>query len=382
MKKILFVLLFCSILAVPIISVKAFDFKGRESVFIDSSETISDNFVAWADDLELKGVFEKDIMVAGNVVNIDADVKGDVLAVGGEIHINGKVAGNIRALGSNIVIGAEVGRNVTVLGGSVEIAEGANVGWSVLSGSRLLTSNGSIQGDLHSGSKDVSINGLVGGNVYALLGSSGLVEIGEKADIGGNLDYVSSKKAVIKEGASIKGENRQLLEKVHEDDMNRMLSAANMFSKIISLFGLFVIGTVLMILFKKPVLAVIGEMSSRQISSLGWGILFFFAIPLALLLLSATIIALPLVLILGAIFVICLYCAKIFVALLLGIKLIRYVEKKKQIRSLVLPMVIGLIVFMIFVNIPFVGWVINLLGTCWAFGAMLVVSRDIIKGFM
>jgi cytoskeletal protein CcmA (bactofilin family) len=91
-------------------------------------------------------VVDNDVLLSGTNVNVDGDVKGDTFAAGAIVEVNGNVEGSLFAVGQNVIINGTVGgtvyvasltlelgpeavtaRNVYYVGGSVSTAEGAMI---------------------------------------------------------------------------------------------------------------------------------------------------------------------------------------------------------------------------------------------------------------
>lgn len=91
-------------------------------------------------------IVENDAVLAGTNVKVDGDVKGDTFAAGSVVEVNGEVEGSLFAVGQNVIINGAVGgtvyvasmtlelgpeavtaRNVYYVGGSVSTAEGAKI---------------------------------------------------------------------------------------------------------------------------------------------------------------------------------------------------------------------------------------------------------------
>lgn len=381
-KKVLFFIVVAVIFfIIPVAFVSAFTFKSNTDILIGQNEVIKDNFIAWGDVMELNGTFEKDVIVGGGNIKIKGKVLGDIIAIGGNIDISAEVEGNVRVLAKSARLNSKVGKNVNIGGSRVVIDKDASVGWSVLAGAVNLEINGDVNNDIHAFSGNVILDSNVGGNVYLVLEPEGNLVLNPKASIAGNLDYNTKKKADIKEGAGVAGKISHLpLEKI-KSKLNGILTKAYLFKQIVSIFGLLVVGSVLISVFKKPVLAMSGQMLAKPWPSLGYGILYFFLIPFILLLLAITIIGIPLSLIGAALYLIFIYVANVFVGVIIGLKVIRIFEKKKKIKSLIWPMILGIVIFVFIAGIPYVGLVLKFLGVCWALGAIIEVSKDILKGF-
>lgn len=102
--------------------------------------------ITFEDSIAAGQVVANDIVLAGTRVNIDGSVEGDALAVGTVVEINGDITGSLVAVGQNVVINgtvegttyvaavtlelgeeAELTRNLYFVGASVNSAEGSSV---------------------------------------------------------------------------------------------------------------------------------------------------------------------------------------------------------------------------------------------------------------
>jgi cytoskeletal protein CcmA (bactofilin family) len=91
-------------------------------------------------------VVDNDAILAGTNVAVDGDVKGDTFAAGSVVEVNGEIEGSLFAVGQNVIINGAVGgtvyvaavtlemgpeavtaRNVYYVGGSVSTSEGATI---------------------------------------------------------------------------------------------------------------------------------------------------------------------------------------------------------------------------------------------------------------
>ena len=154
------------------------------------------------------------------------------------------------------------------------------------------------------------------------------------------------------------------------------------FVKVISLFSLLVIGLVLIALVPKIILNVKEEMMKRPGPSLGWGLVYLIVTPIVAGLLMITIIGLPLGLMIIPLYIIALYVSKVIAALVIGSLLLdRLTKSNKAKGSLIWPLILGVLIFVIVTSIPVIGWAIKLILVLWALGAVVQIKKDILKEF-
>jgi len=360
----------------------------KRNVYISEEEIIESNFIQVGNTIDFNGQAQKDVIVAGGTINITGPVKGDVLVTGGTVRILGDVTGNVRSMGGTIEINGKVGKNVNAFGGVVIIREDAEIGWDVLIFAGSIEIRGKVGGDIKGGGSNVILANEVGGNVDLKIDT----EDNEKSylvlypttDIGGNLTYTSLRKAEIKEGAKIAGET------IYKSTISPIVSIENtsgifsfmgkifLMGKILALLGLLIIGLIIILLARKTSKTIGEKMIEKPWTSLGWGAVYLIVTPVILILVAITVIGIPLSLIALAVYIISLYLTKIFVGIILGQKLLKWASKKQEV-SLVWAMILGVVVFYILTNLPFIGWIISLLGVCWALGAMVEIKKQILK---
>jgi hypothetical protein len=88
------------------------------------------------------------LIAAGGTININAPVKGDVIAAGGTINVNGDIGGKLVAAGGTINVNSNVGTNAILAGGSVNLGEGTTIGRDAMISGGQVSNAGSIAGNL------------------------------------------------------------------------------------------------------------------------------------------------------------------------------------------------------------------------------------------
>lgn len=354
-----------------------------ENILVGEDEIINDNFVRAGSTVEIQGEVKGDVIVAGGTVTISGPVAGDVLAAGGVIKVRGDVEGNVRVVGGTVEISGKVGKNVNAFGGVVIIDEGAQVGWGLSLGAGSAEVRGKVGGNLNGEAGNIILNNSIGGDVNLRIGADGKLILYPNTIIGGNLTYTAPGRAEIDEKAEIKGltDYSELKARVKTVSLwwgVPVLSVSYIFMKIASLFGLLIVGIVLISLMRDKLIRVTQTMIDKVGVSLGWGIFYLIVTPIILFILLITIIGAPLALIGFTLFGIILYLTKIFVGIVLGQKILEYLFKKKE-ASLMWTMILGTTVFVIITSLPIIGWLLGLLGLLWALGAIGLVKKELLR---
>ena len=351
----------------------AIDIRTKEIVSIEADETIDDTLIAFGRTVRIDGVVTGDLIVFAQSIEIVGSVQGDVFSFGRNIEIDGQVGGGIAGFGQVIRIGDAVGQSVFGFAQSILTRRDASIG-----------------GDLFAFAEDVSVGGTVGRNV-TMFGSAltitgevkrdvsfegRLVAVHSSASIGGNLDVElpTDKNLQVDSTASVAGET---IVEVFDlgQDQDESLPIWSFVYMAIWLAAAFVSG--MMLFWSFPALGRMSLVDLRAILvSAGTGFLILIAMPIVAVVLCVTLIGLPAGLVTAAAWALGLYVSKIVVAHFLGTALLR--PKQQNLRSMALSLLVGLVLVLVVVSLPYVGWIINLLLVILGLGAMgLVLFRTV-----
>lgn len=280
---------------------------------ITSAATISEDHAV----ISKNQTINDDLFISGGEVEILGTVNGDVYAAGGEVLINGLVKGDVLVAGGEVTIKGTVENNVRAAGGQITISQ---------------------------------------------------------AKIGRNLS-VAGGEITVSDDTKVTGKSHVFKPEPSDSNANNE-SFGGGFS-IWSFLAASVVGIVMLRYLKPVVKRVVHEISTQTNNSIFAGFVALFLVPLALFAIMATLIGIPLALILGVIFAIELYLAKIFVAIAVG----DYVNERFTLNSerTYLNFAVGLLIIELAMLIPilnfFVGVGVLLLGL----GAMMRVKRSFLR---
>ena len=352
--------------------VEAIETRSTENTSIEADEIIDDTLVVFGRTAKIEGVVTGDLIVFAQSIEIAGSVHGDVFSFGRNVEIEGEVGGGIAGFGQVIRIGNTVGQSVYGFGQSILSRRDASIG-----------------GDFFAFGEDINVGGSVGRNVTAfgntltvtgevkrdVTFSGSLAALHSSASIGGNLDVdlPAGENLQMDSAASVAGETIVELPEAGQDE-EEPLSVWTFVRMALWLAAAFMSG--MLLLWALPALRRMPLDDLRAIlQSAGVGFLVLVAMPVAAVLLCVTLIGLPAGLVMGAVWALGLYASKIVVAHFLGSALLR--PKGQDLGAMALPLLVGLLLVLIAVSLPYVGWVINLLLVIIGLGAIgLVLFRS------
>jgi len=128
--------------------------------------------VTFEDSVAAGQVVDNDAILAGTTVTIDGTVNGDALAVGSVVEVNGDVAGSLVVIGQNVVINGTVEGTVYVAAVTLDLGEEAVLSRNIYYlGASLATEDGStIDRDLVLVSMGAQLSGDIGRNTVGIIG--------------------------------------------------------------------------------------------------------------------------------------------------------------------------------------------------------------------
>jgi cytoskeletal protein CcmA (bactofilin family) len=228
--------------------------------------------------VDVTGTVNGDLYVAAQTVHVTGTVRGDVLGAAQTIDITGTVNGDVRAAGQSVDVSGRVDGSVTLAGADVTIGPDAAVGRDAVLAGSAVTIEGSV-------ARDVTAAGRL-----SLSGS-----------IGRDLTYTSDRQLTRGNGATVGGRT----------EFHRSQSAQRAQPAAGQRFGWWLLGTLyamaalLAIVILSTLLApsALARASSVAWHRIGWsalaGLILMAAIPAAAFAAAATVIGLPVAVLLG-----------------------------------------------------------------------------------
>jgi cytoskeletal protein CcmA (bactofilin family) len=107
------------------------DIVARGSITVEG--TLNGDAVALDGSILIPGQVNGDVASLGSAVSLTGAVSGDVASMGGAVTVDGRVHGDVASMGGDVTLGpkAEVNGSVALLGGRLKKADGAKLNGSV-----------------------------------------------------------------------------------------------------------------------------------------------------------------------------------------------------------------------------------------------------------
>lgn len=416
------VALFSLTLASPAL---AFDGRSGDKVVIEADEVINDDLYVTAEEFTLEGSVKGDLIVFAAYIFINGTVEGDLIAAGNTVVIEGTVTDDARIAGAALQLGdnASIGGDLIAAGASLETKDGSAVDQDVVyaGGQGLLA--GSIERNLWVGTGALELRGEIGGDVQAEVGEAqqgspspsmyisdvqvpvpnvqpGLT-IADSAKVNGDFTYTQTKEIEIPTGA-VSGKVTRKEPVVNEEYIPAPPTAAEVaaswvFDLLRNIATLAIFGLLLVWLVPGFLKGLGDKLQTQPVPSLGWGVVayaaFFFAILLIVVAMivggiifgvislggvTATIIWVGILSIFAMIVGFVLFTgfgAQILVAWLSG-KWILGRFNPALAEHKVWPLLLGVVIVGLLVNLPLVGLLIGFLIMFFGLGALWLWGRD------
>ncbi len=415
-KKSLYTFLALIILLLIVPGVIAQEERSDEVVTVNHDEVIDDDLYASGESVIIDGVITGDLISFSSQTTINGTVEGDVLAMGQYLTVNGEVGGSVRTAGMVTTLNptAHVGKDLFVAGYGLNTAENSLVEGDIRFYGGQGTLNGDVGGDVIVAGAGVAINGDVGGDIQTNVGAetgstsfdytqfmppemsdmpmiTGGIRIGDEAQIGGQVSVT------VPENADLTSLRNRFPDAIIEETAVTQSPAQNPWlSALTRLISLLLVGALVAGVRPSFVSEIAGFLEEKPVPSLGWGILVYFLFPIVVFLLFGAFLLLGgffglltldlirnaiylvgimvLVVLLIGMILIMLFLTKIVVGYLIGRFVFNKIKPELNDKA-IWSVLLGIVIVVIFISIPYVGWLLNFLVMLFGLGALVVMWR-------
>jgi cytoskeletal protein CcmA (bactofilin family) len=336
--------------------------RDQESIVVASGETVDDTLFATGNSVIVEGTVNGDVIAAGRSVEVRGTIRGNLIAFAQNVIVEGAVEGTTYAFGQNVRVRGEVVRDMIGFAQAIALEPNGKIGRNLISFAQVLTADGEAGRDViafvqrfearGTFARDVSVNA----EQVSLLAPAHV-----ERDFVAGLPRESNFK--MENGASIGGKRNIHVVPPPPSEYTTIWFYVR---QIMWLIAAFITGLVLFWLFpalSRPRL----ERRSDLLESGVFGFLATIATPVAAIIIGITIIGLPIALVSLALWMFGLYIAKIVVAAFVGRSLFG-----TPTTSLAVQLLVGLVIVLIAVDIPYIGGLVNFLLTIVGLGAVLL----------
>lgn len=326
-----------------------------ESSSFSEQDTLNGDLFFFGRFLNMKGEAQSDIYAGGQKININGDVRDDIFASGETVEITGSVGDGVIVWAKDVIISGRIYGDLRAWGGSIYIQDGAEIFGDVYAGCGYLKIGKAIlHGNLDGGAMSMNIDGDIGGDIEYF--------VQDKPYFGPEFNSAGKVKLILTHQPEDMG-NAPANIKTIITSPERFYSKATFYWLLMSAW---VIGAILLGVFKGFHTDLVQTGLNKSLSSLGTGSVFVIVTPFVVIF---SLLFLPMAFILLALYLIILYMAKIFTAYVGGTYLSQLLGKQ-DINPYV-SFAIGLIILTLLTQIPFLGFLIVLLSLFFGSGVFL-----------
>ena len=411
----------------------AADFRAGDTITIGKDEVIDDDLIITGQNVIVDGTINGDLVVTGGTIVVNGTVNGSLLAAGQSLIINGKVGGTLYAAGASLNLGSQVviERNLFFGGHSLSTAAGSVVKRDGSIGGYQAILNGEIQRDLLAGVGALELNGIVGRNAAIdVAAPSATVQpefwrsfsqadlpatiqpglrVGADATIAGKLNYtspveqtsgiVAQPQGGVAYSTPVPNATGDSAAAITVQPQNQVVSW--LWSRLRELVTLLVIGGLALWLLPNLFQRVVDHVRATPVPATAWGfavlILGYLAAFLAMLLLMVLIFGLGRLTLAGlawaafwcgtaglsacfAFFTLLVaYGSKVVVAYPIGRWLLQRFQGDAAVAPTgwqrTWPLLVGVLLYVLVVGIPYLGFVVSVIVTLLGLGAMWLSMR-------
>jgi cytoskeletal protein CcmA (bactofilin family) len=260
-----------------------------EFFIVKEGETITEDAIVASTSASIEGMIDGDLTIITGDLTISGTVTGSVMALtAGTVRIapGGVVGGSLRTVSPSVEIEGTVDGDTLVTGAGLTIAEGGSVGRDVIEFGGAFTLRGAVGRDVRGRMLTSGIDGVVGRDLDIAVE---LLTIGASAEIGGDVLYRSTNEAAISDSAVISGEVIAL-----PAQSNFFYGVLLTLANIITFFGFLVAGLFTLWLLRSTGEAAVLAIEQSPVKTVLVGLGVVVAGPVAVVLLAATLVGLPL----------------------------------------------------------------------------------------
>ena len=349
--------------------------KRTRRVILSANEVHEGWYFAAGDEVIIEGTVNGDAYVAGGVVEVNGTINGDLLVGGGQVIIAGTVTDHVRAVGGTVRLSGKVGKDVSVAAGTVTFLRTSAVEGNILAGCGTLEATGTVGKQARIGCNDADLGGSIRGDVNF---AGEYLTVRQGATIGGNvIARMRDKERVQIADGTVHGHVDVSLAEMQPRILG--FNPLHFWFKIIWAVGLLLMGLLLVFLFPRFIKGIGSMITQHPGESLLWGFLGLIVIPILFVLLLATVIGIPIALLLLTLFLWIIYLSQLSLGVVLGNHLFAMEEQEGW--NLFWKLAVGVIIIQALTFIPYVRFFVNLAGIIFGLGAILLMMKAGLKAY-
>ncbi|MGE5396497.1 MAG: hypothetical protein ACM3MK_03050 [Chitinophagales bacterium] len=339
---------------------------------VSADQIIDDDLLMATQDATFDGTVNGDLLIFAQNVIVNGTVNGDLIVFCSNLTINGQINDDVRGAVETARLNGQVAGNFSMAGSHLYLENRAQIGGNVTIAGDTITVLAPVQGSVTSYSRAVEIASAVGKNVKPY---AERVTISPGADIAGNLIYTSNEPASISPEAKIAGEVTHKYPPKTKETSKTDSAASKVVWFLVSLVSCLLIWFVWRLVSEDSFEDTGRELLNSPWATVGWGMLLFFVVPIACLILLVTVIGIPLSLIAFVAYLISIYIGRIIVGSWLGHLAAEKFSSQGMLDNPYLMTILGILIVMLLGQIPILGFWIRWLVGAIGLGCVFLAIR-------
>lgn len=170
--------------------------QASDKVLVATDEVHQGSLYAAGEQIVVDGTVEGDLYCAGRELILNGTVEGDVLCAVQSAAINGDVGQDIRLAGQYANINSEVAGSVTFFGQDIKLFSEGSIGGDLNGAAQHIMLSGPVERSVFIGGQKLTLQSAIGGNVDAAIEQ---VDIMSGASVAGDFNYHAERKLSIDE---------------------------------------------------------------------------------------------------------------------------------------------------------------------------------------
>jgi len=369
----------------------AADIRQGEKLVIPAGEVVNDDLYLFGSGITIDGTVNGDVIAFGDIITVNGPVNGNINGAANYITVKGQVRDSVRVAASTIDIGSKIGGDLVAVCSRVDIMPAGSVGRDFLPAAGTVNVGGPVGKDIRGSVGDLIINNSVGGNIDV---ECRTIKLEPSASISGNLTYKSETVAELAVGAKVGGQVKQVLPPKPATTGQSASQMAGWAASAIVIFIVIMLivialfkyiaalltGIIFILLARKYIPALIETLKSKPWPCLGYGALFFFLAPIAIVIAFMLVIGIPLGLAGLAVYILAVYLGHIFMGLFIGKWMLRQSADNTATGPLIGALALGLLALYIISVIPLIGCLCDLAAILFGLGAFYLFIKTKMGG--
>ncbi|HYG59537.1 MAG TPA: polymer-forming cytoskeletal protein [Symbiobacteriaceae bacterium] len=366
MRKLLVGLTAILVLVFAVVpSALALERREGNHVTVAKDETVHDDLLLAGTTAVIEGTVEGDVLSFAQNVVVRGTVKGNLVSAGNSVEIQGNVQGTVYTAANVVTVSGRVERSLLAAGSQVTVDKDGLVGHTLMAGGDRLRLSGTVGRGMYVAGNYITVEGKVGQELEAAVND---LVIRNTAVIEGPVTYHSDHTATIDPGART-GEVKYNHYEYRQTDWDQFTWWASMWWIPLKFIGFLLVGLAVLALFPSLRRSFPAVLTANPWQAPLAGFLTLIALPIAAVLLIATIIGIPVSFMLMLAFPALVYFSQILVSWAVGKLLGDHISGMGN-WSWPLTFLVGSLLTTLVVNVPAVGWMFATAAVLYGIGGV------------